>query len=155
MSAASQAATKYVHALLSPAFQPLVTGPLLYVLLKGPNNVRTPLVNALAALPVNISVDRAVTVLKYLFAVGAWGKVNSWMNRLALNAWRVSSRKKDWNWNKEVAVVTGGCSGIGEVVVKKLVGKGVRVAVLDIQPLPQSMRDCKLMRDPQHEIGIH
>jgi all-trans-retinol dehydrogenase (NAD+) len=36
--------------------------------------------------------------------------------------------------------VTGGCSGIGELLVKKLVKKGVKVAVLDIQQLPPSLQ---------------
>jgi len=40
-----------------------------------------------------------------------------------------------------VAVVTGGCSGIGAVVVRGLMRNGVKVAVLDIQPLPKSLQD--------------
>jgi all-trans-retinol dehydrogenase (NAD+) len=41
-------------------------------------------------------------------------------------------------------VVTGGCSGIGELVVKRLIGRGIKVAVLDIQELPASLQGCKL-----------
>jgi NAD(P)-dependent dehydrogenase (short-subunit alcohol dehydrogenase family) len=35
--------------------------------------------------------------------------------------------------------VTGGCSGIGKEVVLRLIEKGVRVAVLDVQPLPHDL----------------
>lgn len=35
-------------------------------------------------------------------------------------------------WDNEVAVVTGGSSGIGALTVMGLAEKGVRVAVLDI-----------------------
>ena len=64
------------------------------------------------------------------------------LNTAALNAWRLKSEKRRWDWKKEVAVVTGGCSGIGEVVVKGLMKKGVKVAVIDIQPLPDSLKNC-------------
>jgi NAD(P)-dependent dehydrogenase (short-subunit alcohol dehydrogenase family) len=47
-------------------------------------------------------------------------------------------------WDSEIAVVTGGSSGIGAEIVKCLVRKGVQVAVLDIQPLPKDMDGCKL-----------
>ncbi|KAF2097218.1 NAD(P)-binding protein [Rhizodiscina lignyota] len=137
----SRSITKGIHLLAKPAFQPLVTGPLLYILLRGPESLREPLVKALSSLPVRITPERAITILKWLVALGAWGRLNSWLNSLALNAWQIRSRKADWNWNQEVAVVTGGCSGIGEVVVNGLTQKGVKVAVLDIQPLPASLKD--------------
>jgi 3-hydroxyacyl-CoA dehydrogenase / 3-hydroxy-2-methylbutyryl-CoA dehydrogenase len=38
-----------------------------------------------------------------------------------------------------VAVVTGGCSGLGLAVVEALVGRGDFVAVLDLAPLPQHL----------------
>ncbi|KAG9195693.1 hypothetical protein G6011_00814 [Alternaria panax] len=50
------------------------------------------------------------------------------------------SEKARWNWSQEVAVVTGGCSGFGELVVKRLISKGIKVAVLDIQQLPPSLQ---------------
>ena len=40
---------------------------------------------------------------------------------------------------KKVAVVTGGASGIGLAVVKKLLSQGYTVAVLDIAPLPKQV----------------
>lgn len=70
--------------------------------------------------------------------------MNKQLNRIALNAWRVRSEKKRWIMNQEIAVVTGGCSGIGERIVKGLVNQGVRVAVLDIHQLPLGLQGCRL-----------
>ncbi|CAI4217772.1 unnamed protein product [Parascedosporium putredinis] len=58
--------------------------------------------------------------------------------RCALNNWRLTGHP-GWEWEKEVAVVTGGCSGIGKEVVLGLVANGVRVAILDVQPLPKDL----------------
>lgn len=40
-----------------------------------------------------------------------------------------------------MAVVTGGCSGIGEEIVKGLKRRGVRVVVLDVQEVPERLKD--------------
>ena len=40
-----------------------------------------------------------------------------------------------YDWPKEVAVVTGGAGGIGGHIARLLAERGVKVAVLDIQPM--------------------
>lgn len=37
-----------------------------------------------------------------------------------------------WDWEKEVVVITGGCGGIGALVVSKLAAKNIKVVILDI-----------------------
>ncbi|KAH9864405.1 hypothetical protein J1614_010339 [Plenodomus biglobosus] len=64
--------------------------------------------------------------------------LNSALNRLAENRWSWKNDKSQWAWDKEVAVVTGGSAGIGACVVKRLVSHGVKVAVLDVNPLEPS-----------------
>ncbi|GJC90105.1 dehydrogenase RED2 [Colletotrichum liriopes] len=60
--------------------------------------------------------------------------LNNLFNKLALNHWRVKAHK-GWDWDREVAVVTGGCGGVGRELVLGLVKKGVKVAILDVMPL--------------------
>ncbi|KAL9066175.1 MAG: hypothetical protein Q9157_007235 [Trypethelium eluteriae] len=92
------------------AFSPVVTGSLLYILTRGPESLRRPLVNILSS-PAN--VERAKSVLKWLFALGLLGRLNSWLNSWAENGWQLYGDKKRWNWNQEIAVITGGSNGIG------------------------------------------
>jgi phosphoglycerate dehydrogenase-like enzyme len=57
-----------------------------------------------------------------------WG--NRALNRLSLNNW---TKAKSWDNERELVLITGGCSGIGKQIASSLVRKGVRVVVLDIQ----------------------
>ncbi|KAL6401219.1 short-chain dehydrogenase reductase 2 [Ilyonectria robusta] len=69
---------------------------------------------------------------------------NRALNAWALNNWRVAAYA-GWNWDKEVAVVTGGCGGIGRELVLGLIHKRVKVAILDVIPLPDDMKDNPLI----------
>ncbi|KAF2238231.1 dehydrogenase/reductase SDR family member 8 precursor [Viridothelium virens] len=120
------------------AFSPVVTGSLLYILTRGPESLRRPLVNILSS-PAN--VERAKSVLKWLFALGLLGRLNSWLNSWAENGWQLYGDKKRWNWNKEIAVITGGSNGIGAGVVKGLAAKGIKCVVLDVEDLPKNMQN--------------
>ena len=40
-----------------------------------------------------------------------------------------------YDWAKDIVVVTGGNDGIGVIVVKLLAERGIKVAVLGVQPL--------------------
>lgn len=48
-----------------------------------------------------------------------------------MNNWQ----SDEYDWKKEVVVVTGGSDGIGKIVVQLLAEKGIKVAVLDVQEL--------------------
>ncbi|KAH6683773.1 hypothetical protein F5X68DRAFT_223372 [Plectosphaerella plurivora] len=52
----------------------------------------------------------------------------------ALNNWRLRPCG-NWHWPSEVAVVTGGCGGIGKQLVLGLREKDVKVVILDLLPL--------------------
>lgn len=55
--------------------------------------------------------------------------LNRWMSQRALNHYTSNS---DWDWSKEIVVVTGGNSGIGRSIVDLLARKGITVIILDI-----------------------
>jgi len=133
----------------SVVFQPFLTGPLLLALTRGPPSVQEPLAKVaqilgpyLAKLPFDITKQRVTTSLAWLFALGVAGRLNRWLNTRALTGGK-SSRKDEWDWDREVAVVTGGSNGIGLSIVNGLLRKGVKVAVWDVAPLPEDLQESK------------
>jgi all-trans-retinol dehydrogenase (NAD+) len=133
-----------VISLSQVALNPIATASLLWVLTKSPPQIRGRLLDRFAALRDPRRLARILNALKALLAFGLLGTVNRQLNSIALNAWRLRSEKKRWQFNQEIAVITGGCSGIGEMIVKGLVKKGVTVVILDIQQLPASLQGCTL-----------
>jgi all-trans-retinol dehydrogenase (NAD+) len=130
-----------LSAIQTKALSPATTGLLLFALTLGPASLREKLAQRLS----DVALARVVKVLKALFALGVASRINSRLNEWALHQyrWRKSSTET-WNWPKEIAVVTGGSSGIGAMLTKKLAYKGIKVIVLDVNPLPENLTGCKL-----------
>ena len=62
--------------------------------------------------------------------------INDWLNKWSSNNWeRVGS--SDWDWNKEVVVITGGSGGIGASIAQELIARNPRttIAIVDYVPL--------------------
>lgn len=125
---------------------PFLTGPLLLSATYYPETVRQivssvakHLPEQLGALLSSVPQSSAITALRVLVALGLIRTVNGALNTIASNSWRLGAAK-GWNWSNEIAVVTGGSSGIGKGIVERLVALGVRVAVFDIQDLPKEMQ---------------
>ncbi|CAH0050462.1 unnamed protein product [Clonostachys solani] len=76
-----------------------------------------------------------------LFLVGLAKSFHNSLSRAAYNNWTLlPTMKNKWgDWSKEIAVVTGGCGGIGREIVLGLVAKGVTVVILDEQDLPRDL----------------
>lgn len=132
------------------ALSPYVTGAALLILRYGPDSVREELARLLGN-----NLHLLSTSLKWLLALGLTSKVNSLLSRWAENKWIWKNEKTSWKWDSEIAVITGGSNGIGAHVVRRLVSKGVKVAVLDIQPLSKDLEDCKLscLEDPEATVS--
>jgi all-trans-retinol dehydrogenase (NAD+) len=126
------------------AFSPYFTGPLLCLLTAAPPFLR---------LPENYSAP-LTTSLKWLFGLGLVGKANRWLSNWADRKWLRKDDKSAWDWKNEVAVVTGGSGGIGASVVKELVSKGVKVAVIDVLPLSDDLRDCMFHKSTDLSCSI-
>lgn len=125
------------------ALEPLVTGPLLGLLLYAPAQV-CERVSETAFFPHNLDLGSLIRVLGVLAVVGVVRKTNTALNAWATNNWQIQAGR-GWNWPSEVAVVTGGCSGIGKAVAEALTAHGIRVAVLDIQEVLEDVKSNDLL----------
>lgn len=80
-----------------------------------------------------------LTALKWFLVLFLLHELNALLSYWAENRWMWKDQSS-WNWTTEVAVVTGGAKGIGAMVVRKLVAYGIKVAVLDIEPLSDELQ---------------
>lgn len=122
---------------VNAATHPVLSGSLLAFLAYGPPH----LVERLLRFDVmghTLQGEGTTTVLRVLLGLGLVKTLNRMMNSWATTNWHVAPIR-GWQWNKEIAVVTGGCSGIGKSIVLGLIKKGVRVAILDVMPLPPDL----------------
>lgn len=81
---------------------------------------------------------KAFSRVKLLFYLGLVRWLSTWYSKGVLNNWQ--DDQYDWR-GREIVLITGGSGGIGGHVVKFLSEKGVKVVVLDIQPL--TFEACK------------
>lgn len=120
--------------LFSVGLNPCITAPLLWSLTLAPPAIRHRLISQLARYtPAKATPRGVIHALVYLFTLGIVRKLNKWLNAFAVNHWRLKSDESRWNWHEEVAVVTGGSGGIGAMIVARLVSRGVKVVILDVQ----------------------
>ncbi|KIY02303.1 uncharacterized protein Z520_02441 [Fonsecaea multimorphosa CBS 102226] len=119
------------------ALEPLVTGTLLYSLPRLPPSLLERLPQSLHSV---VQSPRTATALTFLFILGILRKANNFLSRRAINNWTRTDR---WDASKELVLVTGGASGIGEKVTAGLAARGVKVVILDVNapktPLPPNV----------------
>ncbi|KAL4792877.1 hypothetical protein BDV19DRAFT_240818 [Aspergillus venezuelensis] len=90
----------------------------------------------------SLSYPKAFQALKVLASLAVLRRINAWLNRRALN----NGVTDQYDWNREVVVLTGGSNGIGKQIANLLGNKGIKVAILDIAPpqdaaaLPSTVR---------------
>lgn len=114
-------------------FNPILTGALLFGLTAAPDSIREPLLQQLRQHLSGENIARLITGLKVLVGYGALTNASLWLSELAQNNFRPWSEKHRYHWPSEVAVVTGACGGVGQLIAKGLAAKGIKVACLDIR----------------------
>jgi short-subunit dehydrogenase len=126
------------------ALQPAVPASALLFLAYAPHNVVHRVLDPQVLQRILGTTD-VRSPLRILLALGVARTLNRFLNRWALNNWSLSAQS-GWKWEGELAVVTGGCNGIGRAIVLGLAAKGVKVAVLDVQELPSDMAQIKAIK---------
>lgn len=122
------------------AFEPVFTGPLLFILLRGPDDIRDrllePFRNNLLA---RVGLQTVIKTVKWLFGLGLASRVNQFLTNFTLNHGYVRRQGKAWNFDQggkdEVILVTGGCSGFGLSMIKIFSARAplAKLIVLDVQ----------------------
>lgn len=141
-------ASKVITGIKTAAEEPLLTGALLYVLTRGPANVRERL---LAPFKDNIlskngaaRLATIITALKVLTGINVLKRINQALNALAWNNWSLGRSGAAFKFGpnkEELVIITGGSSGFGYEMVKGF-SKQARIVVLDIQDFPPELASC-------------
>jgi len=141
--------SKIITGVKIAAEEPFLTGALLYVLTRGPENIRSrllaPFQNNLLAKNGVARLAAFITALKILTGVNVLKRVNQVLNSLAWNNWSLGRSGAAFKFcpnKEELVIITGGSSGFGYEMVKAF-SKLARVVVLDIQDFPPELASCE------------
>lgn len=74
--------------------------------------------------------------LPTILAILSLRKANGLLSQAVLNNF-ISDK---YLWSQEVVVVTGGSGGLGDLLVRRLAAKGIKVISLDVMPPRTSLR---------------
>lgn len=130
--------------LIELALSPFVTGPALLALVLSSSSTGQALFRHLSIKqPQRLATPELA--LRIAFALGCLQTINRLISSASINGGRVKA-SSHWDWPTEIAVITGGCSGIGHCTVNRLIKRRIKVAILDIQGLPEDLKDHPLVR---------
>lgn len=97
----------------------------------------------IAKLASSLKLDISQTVLRkagrVALALGSAGfllSLNDCLNKWFANNW-TATKRDEWDWDREIVVVTGGSSGLGASIVQKLLARNPRttIVIVDFAPL--------------------
>lgn len=147
MTSTLTGAVNALGAVASWTLQPIIPASALAIMRFGPTNILNLVLSPklLARLFGSRSASDFRLPLQIALGLGLARAFNRAASSWALTNWQISPRS-DWRWNSEVAVVTGGCGGIGKAIVLGLAEKGVMVAILDVQEFPEDLKQSSRVK---------
>lgn len=75
--------------------------------------------------------------VKFFLAWSILYRINNYLNWGAANNWTHDYFKP----SEEIVLITGGSGGIGSVIVQEFAAMGIKVVVLDVQPMTYETRE--------------
>lgn len=102
--------------------------PLLLALLYSPEKLKSIVPERLYPL---ISSAAFIKGLKVLLGLNVARSINTALSRYSLNNWKSDAK---FVTSQEIVLITGGSSGIGELVALSFANKGVTVVSMDVNP---------------------
>ncbi|KAF3934785.1 hypothetical protein ABW20_dc0109147 [Dactylellina cionopaga] len=107
-----------------------------------PPNLQEPLINLLANSPFSPStiLNLAGYLAGFTLCTGLLSNINSYLSWKKENNWATDDT---YDWEKEVVLLTGASSGLGEQTAIQLAEKGVTVIALDVNPLKEEVAKYK------------
>ncbi|KAK3385466.1 hypothetical protein B0H63DRAFT_414541 [Podospora didyma] len=81
-------------------------------------------------------VEKVGSIALALGAAGTLFSINDWLTKWAANNWRAIKRG-EWDWDREIVLVTGASGGLGASVVQGLLARNPRttIVIIDFAPM--------------------
>lgn len=114
--------------ILGAPFNPKLTGALLVALLYYPHKLKSIIPTRIQPY---ITSPAFIRALKGLLVFGILRGANNKLSQLVLNNWKKNAK---FITSQEIVLITGGSSGIGEMMARDFSAKGVKVVVMDLNP---------------------
>ncbi|KAK4184196.1 hypothetical protein QBC35DRAFT_65341 [Podospora australis] len=121
-----------------------IAGAAHYLTLKTSRKILVKLIRHAASLGLDISKINFGSLARKALYLGIAGfalSANDFLTKWTANNWAMN-KKDEWSdWSKEIVVITGGSSGIGENIAKLLLARNpkVTIVILDFAPLSWSI----------------
>ncbi|GAB7358893.1 hypothetical protein MBLNU230_g4114t1 [Neophaeotheca triangularis] len=119
----------------STAYNPILTGGLLFALTRAPDDIRLPLIRKLQELLSATTTSHAITALKWLFGLSLAKRLSNALSDLAQNNFHLFADSR-YHWPNEIVLVTGAAGGFGSLFINDLSAKGLIVVGTDIVDSP-------------------
>jgi hypothetical protein len=127
-----------IHTITAPIrfalTDPRLTAPLLIAALYFPEKLQSIIPIQLRSW---ITAPMIVRALSVFLGVGTVRKLNSKLSQLTANNWKADTK---FVKSQELVLISGGTSGIGQLMARQFAEKGVKVVILDINAPKNSLR---------------
>ncbi|EWC48862.1 hypothetical protein DRE_00167 [Drechslerella stenobrocha 248] len=110
----------------------------------------TELVSSAPYLSVSTTIRLVKAITGFVIVKAIASRANAYFSWKAENNWATDDK---YDWEKEVLLLTGASSGLGEQMAQMLADRGVKVVALDVQPLKPEIAAYKNVHFYECDVG--